>query len=682
MKKQLTALCLVLALIFATGMVAPVALAAGSPAETSNINDQNYTVRATPISSHLVDNGDGTFTRVEYTGEYVTVETYDSDLAFVDGFSIEMELPIFGGFHFGEEYNFLIFGQENPNEDDTAEVVRVVSYTKDWERVGAASLFGANTYIPFDAGSLRCAEYNGYLYIRTAHEMYMSDDGYHHQANMTLNVRISDMVITDSFYDVMNVNYGYVSHSFNQFIAVDGTDLLAVDHGDAYPRSVVLIKYGTAAGGDTFTGRCTYVNVLPIAGSTGANATGVSVGGFEISDSAYLIAGNTVSHGDDYSASGQRNIFITATSKENFTSDGTTVHYLTSYTEDDGISLSTPHFFKVEDNKYAILWTESGSETSILRYAFVDGSGELLSEVYTAAGVLSDCQPIVSGGKLIWYVTSASAPAFFTIDPENPGSITHDHIYTYSYVSYPGYSSAGSLSCVCAVCGEAGENVTIPAIKGSSEYTIARVDSEPTCTAAGYGYYRWNYLSNYDVTQYIFGGTIPALGHELTHVEGVSATCTAEGSIEHWDCSRCGVSYADEACTTAVTDFTAAIDPDNHTGGTELVDQTDATCTTAGYTGDTVCSGCGAVITGGTVIEAPGHAYKNGACTRCGEADPIFRGDLDGDKKLTVTDMMALKQLILSGSVTEEERLIADVNEDGNVNAIDIVRLKLLILAG
>lgn len=76
----------------------------------------------------------------------------------------------------------------------------MVKYDKNWKRLGAASLKGANTVIPFDAGSLRCDEYGGYLYIRTCHEMYTSDDGLNHQANMTLAVRQSDMTITDSFY--------------------------------------------------------------------------------------------------------------------------------------------------------------------------------------------------------------------------------------------------------------------------------------------------------------------------------------------------------------------------------------------------------------------------------------------------------------------------------------------------
>ena len=112
------------------------------------------------------------------------------------------------------------------------------------------------------------------------------------------------------------IKYGYVSHSFNQFITTDGSTLLAADHGDAYPRSVSLIKYNKAAGNDTFTdiyGSCDYVEVFPIQGSTGNNDTGVAVGGLVVSDSSYLIAGNSVLQDNTYNAlSSTRNIFVTS----------------------------------------------------------------------------------------------------------------------------------------------------------------------------------------------------------------------------------------------------------------------------------------------------------------------------------------------------------------------------------
>ena len=51
-----------------------------------------------------------------------------------------------------------------------------------------------------------------------------------------------------------------------------------------------------------------------------------------------------------------------------------------------------------------------------------------------------------------------------------------------------------------------------------------------------------------------------------------------------------------------------------HTGGTEIKDAKDATCTENGYTGDTCCKGCGAKLESGKVIPAAGHKGGTATC--------------------------------------------------------------------
>ena len=51
-----------------------------------------------------------------------------------------------------------------------------------------------------------------------------------------------------------------------------------------------------------------------------------------------------------------------------------------------------------------------------------------------------------------------------------------------------------------------------------------------------------------------------------------------------------------------------------HTGGTEIKDAKDATCTENGYTGDTYCKGCGDKLESGTVIPAAGHKGGTATC--------------------------------------------------------------------
>lgn len=383
-----------------------------SPVVSNNKGKQNYTKWSVPATSYLTKNEGGTVTRVEYVKDKVYAETYSSDRKLLDQKKILAELPLFGGFYAGKNNYFLVFGQGNPKEDDSVEVIRVVKYDKEWNRQGAASLYGANTLTPFNAGSLRMTESGDMLYVRTCHTMYKSSDGLNHQANLTFSVRTTDMKITDQLSSIWNISGGYVSHSFNQRIITDGEDLVAADHGDAYPRSVVLVKYAGKAGKEEFTGYCDSVDVLPIQGQIGANNTGVSLGGLEASDTAYLVAGNSVAQdsAEKYNASGVRNIFVTSTRKNNFTQEGTTVHWITNYDSKNNVVVSTPQLVKVNNNKFLLMWTE-GSQVKCVE---LNASGEPVAEIYSIKGALSDCQPIVTENGVLWYYTNNSKPVFCT----------------------------------------------------------------------------------------------------------------------------------------------------------------------------------------------------------------------------------------------------------------------------
>ena len=192
-RRSLRLLSCLCALSMATSML-PAAWAAEPTPLQSTVAGGTYNGNwAVPIDAYLYQDGDN-LVRVEYyPGSWVSdgqgnivkwnsyprlvAETYDSNFQLISSVDLDMELDLWGGFYAGEDYNFVIFGQENPSENDNAEVIRVVKYDKDWNRLGQASLRGANTTIPFDAGSVRCDEYNGYLYVRTSHEMYQSGDG-------------------------------------------------------------------------------------------------------------------------------------------------------------------------------------------------------------------------------------------------------------------------------------------------------------------------------------------------------------------------------------------------------------------------------------------------------------------------------------------------------------------------
>lgn len=381
-----------------------------------NFSANDYFNYSRTVKSYLEEISGG-YRTISCYNNVVTIDTYDSNWKHTGAQTITKSGYIFGGCYIGETYNYIVWGQNNSEESDAKEVLRIEKYAKDWKTVkGYAGVSGANTYIPFDAGSLRMTETAGKLYIHTCHEMYASDDGLHHQANMTFVVDIASMTVVDSWYDVMNVRYGYVSHSFNQFILTDGQYIYRADHGDAYPRSVVITR--TGVGDDITDVNYNYMNVFSISGAIGDNFTGVSVGGFEMSADNLIIAGNSVDQNSDnigyYSA---RNIFITATSKE---INSSTMRYITYYTDDDDVEVCTPHLVKINDNKFLVMWEEIKDYQLYTRIAVINERGNLVSSIINTNMRLSDCKPVLlSNGLVCWYVSTSSGNTVYFVDPEN-----------------------------------------------------------------------------------------------------------------------------------------------------------------------------------------------------------------------------------------------------------------------
>lgn len=392
----------------------------GTKSTYANISRNNYSVWSSTMNSYLVDNEDGTLSRVENMRTYVLAEKYDKktgELKDSKKLSIEIsENAFFGGFYSGAEYNYLVFGQVNGDKygdgsDDETEVVRIVKYSKDWEKLDEASVYGANTYIPFDAGSLRMTETAGRLYVYTCHEMYKSSDGYNHQANMTFVIDEDTMEIEDSYYGVLNIaQAGYVSHSFNQFIQTDGNFVYRVDHGDANPRAVSITR--CVVGGSIE--KVSYTLPYKISGYSGDNYTGVSVGGFELSSDSCLIAGN--SEKQDGSFSTQRNIFLTVTDK---LFNNTEVRWITNYTGGN-IEVRTPQLVKLGEDQFLLMWEErnTNSDSIVTRMVTIDGYGNCTSDVNDFEMRLSDCQPIVcTDGLVRWYQSDGEKVTLYAVDP-------------------------------------------------------------------------------------------------------------------------------------------------------------------------------------------------------------------------------------------------------------------------
>lgn len=77
----------------------------------------------------------------------------------------------------------------------------------------------------------------------------------------------------------------------------------------------------------------------------------------------------------------------------------------------------------------------------------------------------------------------------------------------------------------------------------------------------------------------------------------------------------------------------------------------------------------GDAVATGTVLTAGGHSLT-----------AIVTGDLNGDGKLTITDMLMLKSAVLGETLSQAEALAGDLNGDGKVSVTDFLRAKACLL--
>ena len=100
---------------------------------------------------------------------------------------------------------------------------------------------------------------------------------------------------------------------------------------------------------------------------------------------------------------------------------------------------------------------------------------------------------------------------------------------------------------------------------------------------------------------------IDPLGHDMVKVAAKAATCTKDGNIEYYDCSRCDHKSSDAKGNTAITNTVAA-----KTGHKEVkIAAVAATCTKEGKTEGKKCSVCGTVTVAQKAVAKKAHTYKS-----------------------------------------------------------------------
>lgn len=462
---------------------------------TDNIDEKFYSYDST-VKSYLYELNDGRLMRVEYASGKVTAEYY-RDGVLEKTKTADIPLDIFGGFYKGRGAYYVVSGQNNENEDDSLEIIRVEKYDENWNRISSCSINSINTYHPFDAGSLRMTEAKGYLYIHTCHVMYKSDDGLHHQANMTFKINESDMTIADKYTGVMNLSTGYVSHSFDQYIKTDGMDIYRVDLGDAYPRGIAI----TAVSIDSkVSSPYAYGCIFPARGQVGNNYTGMKIGGFELAGENALVAGvYDADPGDSLSSDygNARNLFVVVFNKS---TGNVSSRYITSYKADSTSTVKTCRLVKIDDNHLMLLWVEDENGKRVFHYAQIDENGEIAGQGTAGGYILSNCQPVIGAdGSVMWYASDGKKVNLYKLNPFDMDDVKktgddYEQKFGQSETPLPGESSSP-------------QNTRSPYSPDSPESTTApygpsdtRVTSSPEATGTRGTYSQYTEKSGYTYT--------------------------------------------------------------------------------------------------------------------------------------------------------------------------------------
>lgn len=213
-------------------------------------------------------------------------------------------------------------------------------------------------------------------------------------------------------------------------------------------------------------------------GKSGDNYTGATVGGFEISDTAYLTAGSVdIDSTAKYSAG--QDIFVGVVSKS---TDAVKVNKITNYTAGQGTT-DTPQFVKIGTNSYMLLWHRGSS----VYYTKIDGNGNQVGAIYSLAGDLSDCVPVLAGDKLVWYTWKNETLQFYQININDLSDYMIKNVV--SGHNYQVSATNASDASVVLTCSKCGQSHTEYVVKSFAVYWYGSADN---------GYYYTNYESRYD----------------------------------------------------------------------------------------------------------------------------------------------------------------------------------------
>ncbi len=381
------------------------------------------------VSNYLLED-DGALMVVTFNNGAVLVDRYNNSYQLIDSQKIAKHLETPGAFCASPDAYYVAYGQNNPTENDARTVFEIVKYDKNWNELAHVSINGQQAYTtkPFDGTAGDMAVSGNTLVLHTARERYRTEDGYNHQSQFTVVVNTDTMTLLNQA-DLTDFQKNHVSHSFNQDVVFADGKRILFDHGDAYPRAIVM----HVAQEDDYQ----EVALLDIPGEIGMNQTGVAMGNATVFSDKIVLAINQMAFANatlfgTYNIEGER-VFerdakLLLIDRYNPTAG---LQKTINLTDNIGKykTSSAPQLVSAGDKLYAIWYTievdkSDYQETDVRK--FKDGYIEIATldqslnvvdvKAIHDANIADRLVPLVFNGKLIFYENLLNRRQFYEFD--------------------------------------------------------------------------------------------------------------------------------------------------------------------------------------------------------------------------------------------------------------------------
>lgn len=157
--------------------------------------------------------------------------------------------------------------------------------------------------------------------------------------------------------------------------------------------------------------------------------------------------------------------------------------------------------------------------------------------------------------------------------------------------------------------------------------------------------------------------------HSLKKTDAKAATCVTAGNTEYYTCD-CGKWFEDANGDVRITDHSSVVIPAKGHPHIKRVDEVPATIYSTGIKEHYECSECGGLfdMNINEVTEFELVIPKLEATVKY--------GDLNGDDKINLLDLIAIRKYLAKWSVDVNTAAAADCNADGKVNLLDLILMR------